>query len=88
MLHLQIFAQDCDQNIDAHGDPDVGLHHVLGGAEKPLEVQVLLHPFEAQFDLPLRFVEGSGDVRRPVIMPCTGTDRDRSACDMGDAGDI
>jgi hypothetical protein len=49
-------GQDCalfddgDQHVGRHGDPDLRLHRVLAGAEEGLDAQVLLDPFEEQFD--------------------------------------
>ena len=43
---------DGDEHIDRHGDPDLGLDGVCGGAEKRLDPQMLLDPFEKQFHLP------------------------------------
>ena len=64
MLQVHPLAQDRDQDVDAHGDPDLGLHRVLGSAEERLDVEMLLHPFEEQLDLPSRLVEGGDDMRR------------------------
>jgi len=37
---------------------DLGLHSVFACAEKVLDAQVLLDPFEKEFDLPAVFVQG------------------------------
>jgi len=38
---------DGDEHIDGHGDPDLRLDRVLGGAEEGLDSKVLLDPLEA-----------------------------------------
>ena len=48
-LQTESFASDGDEHIDAHGDPDLGLHGVLAGAIERLDSQVLLNPLEEQF---------------------------------------
>ena len=44
--------QQMNQHVHDHRDPQLGLDRVGGRAEKRLDVQVLLHPFEQQFDFP------------------------------------
>jgi len=46
-----------EQQIDTHGDPDLRHHGVLRGAEEGLYLEVLLDPFEEQFDLPAGLVD-------------------------------
>jgi len=59
---LQLLFDDRNQHIGAHGAPDLGLHGVFAGAKKVLYAQVLLYPFEKQFDLPAAFVKiGNSD---------------------------
>ena len=43
--------------VNADGDPDLGLHRVLAGAVKRFDAEVLLDPFKEQLDLPATFVE-------------------------------
>ena len=58
---MQLLFDDRNQHIGAHGAPDLGLYGVLAGAKKVLDAQVLLDPFEKQFDLPAAFVKiGNG----------------------------
>jgi len=64
MPQIQPLPQDCDQEVDAHGDPDLGLYRVLRGAEKRFDMKMLLHPFEEQFHLPTGLVEGGDDMCR------------------------
>jgi hypothetical protein len=52
---------DGDQDVHRDGDPDLGLEGVLGGAVEGLDPQVLLDPFEEEFDLPPTFVQLGND---------------------------
>ena len=47
-----------NHEVNAQGDPDLGAHGVLRCAEEGFDAQVLLDPFEEQFDLPTAFVYG------------------------------
>ena len=52
-----------EQQIDTNSDPDLSHDGVFGGAKKTLDLQVLLDPFEEQFDLPTGLVnrrDGAG----------------------------
>ena len=49
---MQSFLGNGDQHVSADGDPDLRFGRVLVGAIKRLDAQVLLDPFEEQFDLP------------------------------------
>ena len=55
-VQLQSFSDDGDEDVDRDGDPNLGLDRVLAGAEEGLDAEVLLDPFEEQFDLPALFV--------------------------------
>ena len=56
-MYAEAFSEDRNQHINAEGDPDLGLHRVLVGAEKCLDAQMLLDPFEQQGDiLPINIV--------------------------------
>ena len=57
MLKMQTFFCNGDQHIGANRNPDLRLHGVLAGAQKRLDAQVLLDPFEEQLDLPTLPVE-------------------------------
>ena len=46
-----------DQQIHAHGHPDLGQYGVARGAEEGFDFQVLLDPFEEQLDLPAILVD-------------------------------
>lgn len=44
--------------VNADGDPDLGLHGVGAGTIKGFDSQVLFDPFEEQFDMPSALVDG------------------------------
>ena len=54
---LEFLIENGHQKVSAHRDPNLGPHSVLAGAVKRLDSQVLLDPFEEQFDSPARLVE-------------------------------
>ena len=54
---MQAFLGNGDQHVCADRDPDLRLDRVLVGAIKRLDSQVLLDPFEKQFDLPALAVQ-------------------------------
>ena len=54
---MQAFLGNCNQHVGADRDPDLRLDRVLVGAIKRLDAQVLLDPFEKQFDLPTLAVQ-------------------------------
>ena len=56
-LEGKALLDDCDEDVDRDGDPDLGLHRIFGCPEEPFDPQMLLDPFEEQFDLPAAFVE-------------------------------
>ena len=59
---------DGDEDVDRDGDPDLGLHGIFGCPEEPLDPQMLLDPFEEQFDLPAALVErADGRGRQPEL---------------------
>jgi hypothetical protein len=49
---LEFFLDDCDQNVNADGNPDLSLHSVLAGAKKCFDSKVLLDPLEEDFYTP------------------------------------
>ncbi len=58
---MELLFEGRNQHISAHCAPELGFYGVLAGAEKVLDTQVLLDPFEKQFDLPAAFVKiGNG----------------------------
>ena len=56
-VEFELLFDDRDQHVDRHGNPDLALDRVLGGAEETLDAQVLLDPLEEQLHLPTVFVE-------------------------------
>ena len=54
---MHAFLGNGDQHVSADRDPDLRLDRVLVGAIKRLDAQVLLDPFEKQFDLPALAVQ-------------------------------
>ena len=54
---MQTFFHDSHKHIDGYSDPDLGLHGILGGAIESLDSEMLLDPFEEQFNLPAMFVQ-------------------------------
>ena len=49
---MQTFFQNGDEQINGDGGPDLGAHGVRAGAVKGFAAQMLLEPFEEEFDLP------------------------------------
>jgi hypothetical protein len=56
---LKFFLNNGDEHVGGHGAPDLRLDCVLAVAQKLLDAQVLLDPFEEQFQLPATFVQSS-----------------------------
>lgn len=46
-----------NHEVNADGDPDLRLYCVFGVTVKSLDPEVLLNPFEKQFNLPATFVD-------------------------------
>ena len=66
---MKLLFNDGDQHICGDGAPDLRLHCVLARAQKALDAQMLLDPFEEQFHLPAALVQcsnGQGRQRRVV----------------------
>ena len=58
---MQTFFQNSDEQINGDGGPDLGAHRVGRGAVKGFDTQMLLDPFEEEFDLPASPIElGNG----------------------------
>ena len=61
---MQAFLQNGDEQINGDGCPDLGAHGVWAGAVKGFDAQMLLDPFEEQFDLPAAPIQfGDGQSR-------------------------
>jgi hypothetical protein len=58
--------QDAQQHKGDQRDIDLGAHGVFAATEKAADVEVLLEPFEQQFDVPALLVE-PGDVDGRVL---------------------
>ncbi len=63
-VDFQFSFDDRQEDLGADRDPDLGLQDVLAGAEIIFEAQVLLDPFEEQFDLSEGLVEPGYGRRR------------------------
>ena len=61
---MQLLFEDCNQHVGAYGRPVWGVHGVLSGAEKGLDLQVLLYALEKKFDLPVAFLDVGNRSRR------------------------
>jgi len=66
---MQTFFQNGDEQVNGDGAPDLGAHGVGAGAIKGFDAQMLLDPFEEEFDLPASAIElGDGQRRdRKVV---------------------
>ena len=60
---MQTFFQEGDEQINGDGTPDLGAHGVGAGAIKGFDAQMLLEPFEEQFDLPASTIQLSDGQR-------------------------
>ena len=56
-LDFEFFLDNRYQNINADGNPDLGLDSILGDPKKCLDSQVLLEPLEEDFYPPAALVE-------------------------------
>ena len=54
---MQTFFQNGDEQVNGDGAPDLVAHRVGRRAVKGLHAQMLLHPFEEEFDLPASAIE-------------------------------
>ena len=59
---MEVLADDGEQDVNADRDPNLGLHGVRGGAVEAFDAEVLLDPFEEEFDPPAGAIEvGDGE---------------------------
>ena len=66
---MKLFLNNGDEHVGGHGAPDLRLDRVLAVAQKLLDAQVLLDPFEEQLDLPAAFVQsGNGQGRQGRVV--------------------
>ena len=56
-LGIGLVLDDCDHAVSGDGGVDLDADSILCLAPEPLDVEVLLHPFEEQFNLPSAFVK-------------------------------
>ena len=64
-----MFFDDGNEHVHTDGDSDLRFHRILVRAEKRLDAQMLLDPFEEQLHLPTAFVElGDGQSRKLEIV--------------------
>ena len=54
---MQTFFDDSDEDVSADRNPYLRLHGILAGSQKGFDTQMLLDPFEEQFDLPSLLVK-------------------------------
>ena len=54
---MQTFFGDSDEDVSGDRDPYLGLDGILAGAQESFDTQMLLDPFEEQFDLPALLVK-------------------------------
>lgn len=54
---MQTFFDDSDEDVSTGCDPYLRLHDILAGSQKGFDTQMLLGPFEEQFDLPALLVK-------------------------------
>ena len=55
---MQLLLDNGNQHVSGHSAPNLRLDRVLAGAQKLLDTQMLLDPFEEQLDLPTVLVQG------------------------------
>src|SRR5688572_1947900 len=56
-LHVEPLPDDGYEDVDGDCNPHLSLHGVLRGTEECFDSQMLLDPFEEQFDLPATATE-------------------------------
>ena len=65
-MAVEVLFRDGNQDINADGNPDLGLHCILGVAVEAFDVEVLFDPFEEEFDTPTGTIELRDGERRQV----------------------
>jgi len=66
---MQTLFQNGDEQINGDGGPDLSAHRVWRGAVKGFDAQMLLDPFEEEFDLPAASIEfGDGQRRHGEVV--------------------
>src|SRR4051794_26109824 len=65
---MKTLLDDRHEQVDGDRDPDLSLDGVLGSAEEGLDAEMLLDPFEEEFDLPTTLVERANRCRWKLEM--------------------
>src|SRR5437764_412937 len=65
---MKTLLDDRHEQVDGDCDPDLSLDRVLGSAEESLDAEMLLDPFEEEFDLPATLVERANSCRWKLEM--------------------
>ena len=65
---MKLLLDDGNEHVGRHGAPDLRLDCVLAGAQKTLDAQVLLDPFEEQLHLPSVLVQGGNSQCRQACV--------------------
>ena len=61
--YLMTEFDECQQQIDAHGNPDLSHHGIFARAQKRFDFEVLLDPFKKQLHLLALLINGSNGLR-------------------------
>jgi hypothetical protein len=61
---MKTYFRNGNEQINGDGTPDLGAHRVGRRAVKGFDAQMLLDPFEEQFDLPASAIELGNGQRR------------------------
>src|SRR5215467_12636474 len=64
----EMFFEDCNQSVNANGDPKLGAHRVGTGSVKSFNSQLLFEPAKEQLDLPALLIEPGDRQRRKTKM--------------------
>lgn len=56
-LAVELLSGDGNEDINADGNPDLGLHRIFRVAVEAFDVEVLFDPFEEEFDTPTGSIE-------------------------------
>ncbi len=57
LVEVEFLFDDCHEDINTDGDPDLRLHRIGRCAVKRFDAKMLFDPFEEKFDLPPAFVK-------------------------------
>jgi hypothetical protein len=59
-VQTELLLDDGDEHVDGNGDPNLGLHRVLGCAVETFDEKVLLDPLAEEFDVPTLAARADG----------------------------